>query len=751
MGGQTTPVAGSSEGGQTYCLRWNNHQTNLVQILHALHEVGSYVDCTLVVDDEQFKAHRVVLAANSPYFQTILQDVAQDQCSIILPGVKGFEIAALLQYMYTGETTVTKSQEPEILRTAKELQVKGLYDNLMKFNHKAADERSHYDHQPHHQLQQQQQQQVHQPSSSCGGKPHNGGHAEQQQHNSSAVISTSTHISPSAAISSSCSPPPPPFGAYQPPPYTAYPPAHSSGVPLNHLSAHIPAGEAPLTPTHAPPHAATATAAAGAGESGHAQWPLSPSAAAAAMLNSVYESAADMNPLKRKKLSAISSMLLNSTRDTPILRNVLAQANPADSSQPAGLLLPAKSNVDKTPTHQHQHQQQAQLSSSAGGGGGSVAGAGSHSFNGSDYGGDKEPLSPHTDRSFDDETGGQGGKKPEWKRYKQYTRADMMCAIQCVREGMSALQASRKFGLPSRTLYDKVRKLNITTGRGTHRTPKRSPPGSSSGGGVESSAAFPYSTAAAVAAAAHNYGQPELEREPKELSHMHSHGHGHGHGHGHHGMAPTIPHSAAALLDHAFLQQALESRGNDIAGREALHAMALAAAAHAAANRMSSSPSGANGHASGEPYGEQEPLIKHGQTLIKREAIEEERDADDEDDHEHEQEHEHEREREREHHEQEQVEDLSLTRKERPESPYSPPPPRAASPLESASVIKHASTNGKEREHEREHEQESELELQMEVEPEDYAHSRSPSPSPQPQLKRERELLGGDEAQARID
>lgn len=732
MGGPQPPpsVAPSSEG-QTYCLRWNNHQTNLVQILHALHEVGSYVDCTLVVDDEQFKAHRVVLAANSPYFQAILQDVPQDQCSIILPGVKGFEIAALLQYMYTGETTVTKSQEPEILRTAKELQVKGLYDNLMKFNHKAAaaaEERSqnhqfqgstgggpHHLH-PHHAA----------PTSSCSssGKPHNGdgvaradagyGH---HHHNSSSVISTSTHISPSAAISSSCSPPPPPFGhAYQPP-YTSFPSASASasGVPLNAHNAHIPAGEAPLTPTHSTPHHAAGDAAG--------QWPLSPSAAtAAAMLTSVYDSAAgDMNPLKRKKLSAISSMLF-SPRDTPILRNVLA--NPADSSQPNPLLLPSKNSAEKTPTHQQQLS-----SSGGGGGGGSAVGAGSHSFNGSDYGGDKEPLSPHTDRSFDDETGGGGGgggKKPEWKRYKQYTRADMMCAIQCVREGMSALQASRKFGLPSRTLYDKVRKLNITTGRGTHRTPKRSPPG-------ESSAAFPYSAAAAAAAAAHNYGQTELvDREPKEHGVGREPGAGPGaapgHGHGHHGMPPTIPHSAAALLDHAFLQQALENRGGDIAGREALHAMALAAAAHAAANRMSSSPPGSNGHAAAargvspvphhhHHYGGEEKHAGH-QAIIKREAIEDERDADDEDDH-------------------DQVEDLSLQRKERPESPYSPPPPRAASPLESASVIMHSSssTNGGNKEQHSEMEQEQEHD-----ERDDYG-------SEDGGLKRE-QLLASDEAEA---
>ncbi|KAK1123392.1 hypothetical protein K0M31_008102 [Melipona bicolor] len=56
-------------------------------------------------------------------------------------------------------------------------------------------------------------------------------------------------------------------------------------------------------------------------------------------------------------------------------------------------------------------------------------------------------------------------QKPEWKRYKQYTRHDILSAIEAVRSGMSALQAARKYGVPSRTLYDKVRKLGITTSR----------------------------------------------------------------------------------------------------------------------------------------------------------------------------------------------------------------------------------------------------------------------------------------------
>merc|ERR1712012_847463 len=53
--------------------------------------------------------------------------------------------------------------------------------------------------------------------------------------------------------------------------------------------------------------------------------------------------------------------------------------------------------------------------------------------------------------------------KIEWKRYKQYTKDDILAAIEEVKNGMSALQASRKYGVPSRTLYDKVKKMGILT------------------------------------------------------------------------------------------------------------------------------------------------------------------------------------------------------------------------------------------------------------------------------------------------
>lgn len=175
-------------------------------------------------------------------------------------------------------------------------------------------------------------------------------------------------------------------------------------------------------------------------------------------------------------------------------------------------------------------------------------------------------------------------QKPEWKRYKQYTRTDILSAIDCVRNGMSALQASRKYGVPSRTLYDKVKKLGITTARPMNRTIKRSP---SNGG---SPAGFPYGISGTSSPYGHhdNHNQSHVHSQSQSMQNDSSERDSDRSGEQHQ-LPPSISHPAAALLDAALLQQALEARGGDIAGRE-LHAMALAAAAHAAVNGMSTSP-----------------------------------------------------------------------------------------------------------------------------------------------------------------
>jgi len=50
-------------------LRWNNHTNNLVEIFREQFCKQNLVDVTLSCQGKQFKAHRMVLSACSPYFQ----------------------------------------------------------------------------------------------------------------------------------------------------------------------------------------------------------------------------------------------------------------------------------------------------------------------------------------------------------------------------------------------------------------------------------------------------------------------------------------------------------------------------------------------------------------------------------------------------------------------------------------------------------------------------------------------------------
>jgi len=168
-------------------------------------------------------------------------------------------------------------------------------------------------------------------------------------------------------------------------------------------------------------------------------------------------------------------------------------------------------------------------------------------------------------------------QKPEWKRYKQYTRNDIMSAIEAVRSGMSALQASRKYGVPSRTLYDKVKKMGITTSRPFNKRGSNVSTGGSS--------YFPYSGSGGNGGVGSN-----------SLGGVF----GGGGGGMSEGEEPVVnPSPSGAIMEPLFLQHALDGMKRELGDREAMAAMAAAAAAHAASSARSgnsSSSPGENGN-----------------------------------------------------------------------------------------------------------------------------------------------------------
>ena len=111
---------------QEFCLRWNNHQHNLLTVFDNLLQNESFVDVTLAVEGLVLKAHKMVLSACSPYFETLFVNNPDRHPIMFLKDVKYSEMKALLDFMYKGEVSVNQENLSSLLRTAESLKIKGL-------------------------------------------------------------------------------------------------------------------------------------------------------------------------------------------------------------------------------------------------------------------------------------------------------------------------------------------------------------------------------------------------------------------------------------------------------------------------------------------------------------------------------------------------------------------------------------------------------------------------------------------------
>ncbi|XP_043189664.1 protein bric-a-brac 2-like isoform X2 [Amphibalanus amphitrite] len=123
-----TAAAAAGAGPQHYCLRWNNYQSNLTSVFDQLLQSESFVDVTLAVAGRALKAHKVILSASSPYFQTLLHDNPCGHPIVVIEDVSHADMQAIVQFMYKGEINVAEQQLPSLLKVAEALKIRGLAD-----------------------------------------------------------------------------------------------------------------------------------------------------------------------------------------------------------------------------------------------------------------------------------------------------------------------------------------------------------------------------------------------------------------------------------------------------------------------------------------------------------------------------------------------------------------------------------------------------------------------------------------------
>ena len=102
----------------------------LVGRLDILRKNESFVDVKLLVKDKEFAAHKAVLAAASPFFLSLLtSDMRESKEHLIrieLEKATASVMEDVLQYIYTGNVSVTEENAHNLMATADYLLLPGL-------------------------------------------------------------------------------------------------------------------------------------------------------------------------------------------------------------------------------------------------------------------------------------------------------------------------------------------------------------------------------------------------------------------------------------------------------------------------------------------------------------------------------------------------------------------------------------------------------------------------------------------------
>ena len=109
------------------CLQWNDFQDNIKSAFGNLREDNDFADVTLASEDGQkVEAHKVILAASSPFFQKLLGRNKHPHPLIYMRGLKYDELLAIVDFLYLGEANVFHENLDSFFAIAEELQLTGL-------------------------------------------------------------------------------------------------------------------------------------------------------------------------------------------------------------------------------------------------------------------------------------------------------------------------------------------------------------------------------------------------------------------------------------------------------------------------------------------------------------------------------------------------------------------------------------------------------------------------------------------------
>uniref|UniRef100_A0A182K5B9 BTB domain-containing protein n=1 Tax=Anopheles christyi TaxID=43041 RepID=A0A182K5B9_9DIPT len=137
IGGDSIMSHTIQTGAEKYQLKWHSHYQNMNVSLSNLYKNDRYADVMLLTcngeDSCTIPAHKLILGTSSLYFANIFDKnpVPLNAVTYIVlpPDLTNRSMQILIQYMYTGESTVSTDILNEVLRGGEILKIRGLWRN----------------------------------------------------------------------------------------------------------------------------------------------------------------------------------------------------------------------------------------------------------------------------------------------------------------------------------------------------------------------------------------------------------------------------------------------------------------------------------------------------------------------------------------------------------------------------------------------------------------------------------------------
>lgn len=123
-----------------FCVDDNRPADCFVSIA-ALRKDEKLCDITIQVEETQFKAHKIVLAGSSPYFEAMFAGELEEsrQSTVIIHDISPHIMSMLLDYCYTSTIEITQDNAQELLPAAGILQLNWVREMCCEFIHHQLD------------------------------------------------------------------------------------------------------------------------------------------------------------------------------------------------------------------------------------------------------------------------------------------------------------------------------------------------------------------------------------------------------------------------------------------------------------------------------------------------------------------------------------------------------------------------------------------------------------------------------------